>query len=726
MKRSNKALRLVYFVTLAVILLIIVNVFLVTIGKYHLRSETSLDDYLNTVSTVNETVSAKRGNIYDANGEIVAQDIDTYDIICYLSKDRLSNGKIAYVDDPLYTSQVLASILDMEQEDVYYYLTRDASLYQTELGPKGRNLSAETVNEILSYPNIHGIGFKDSSERYYPQGSAFAPYLIGFAQSDDTGKLVGKMGLEQYLNEELSGIDGKHKYQMSKDGYILPGMYEEYIEETDGYDVYTTLDSSIQQALETSFDDLVVQNNASQAWGAVVEINTGKILAWGQTPGFDPNELNVENWTNIGSQFAYEPGSVFKSIIYAAAMDMGVYSGQSTFDSSTYCYLSNGNVPYRTYDKENAYGCITNAAGKQWGDITFDYGLIYSSNVATMTLLEKYVGTKNYINYVLDFGFFSDVDTDGILETTGIKNSYYPSEKLSMTYGQGSSVTMLQLLQAYTAIFGNGEMLKPYYIDKIVDPDTNEIVYQGERTVVSTPIKESTARQMQDLLYDVVYAKGGTAQYYKIDETEIIAKTGTSEISLVGEGYNSEDSITSIMLAYPKENPQYMIYYAYISPYDYYNHLNSSVIKEFTRKTVLLTNSSYSATQAEIIEEYKKQEMPNLINESVNYATSCLTNSNVSIIKIGDGTQVIDQYPKAGSDFYTGNKVFLLTNGSNIKLPDFKGWTRKDIISYWNLSGIPIAINGYGVAYDQSILPNSIVSTSDQIIVYLKDIKQEG
>ncbi|MBR3228301.1 MAG: penicillin-binding protein, partial [Erysipelotrichaceae bacterium] len=185
-----------------------INVLIVSVFKVHIRSNTSLDSYIQSVSLVSETVYAKRGNIYDANGQIVAQDQKTYDIICYLDESRSSGKSIAYVDNPLFTSQVLANYLDMDQADIYYYLTYNPELYQTELGIKGRNLSEETKNAILEYPNIHGIGFKESNKRIYNQGSSFAPYLIGFAQSDDDGKLVGKMGLEAYLNNELSGKDG--------------------------------------------------------------------------------------------------------------------------------------------------------------------------------------------------------------------------------------------------------------------------------------------------------------------------------------------------------------------------------------------------------------------------------------------------------------------------------------------------------------------------------------
>ncbi len=723
MKGSNRRLHLVYAISLIAVFLTVVNVFVIVLGHVHIRSMTDLDPYVDSVSSVSEVIYANRGNIFDINGEVVAQDVQTYDIICYLDQNRSSNkNNIAYVDDPLYASQVLSTILGMDQQTIYEYLTPATYHYQVELGPKGRNLSEEQVNEILSYPNLHGIGFRTSYKRYYPKGSDFSPYVVGYARSDDTGKLVGEMGIEAILNKELSGTDGYHAFQRDKHGYVLPGMYEEITEAQNGYDVYLTVDTSIQEALETSFDEVVSQNNAVQAWGAVMEVATGKILAWGQTPSFDPNDLEISDWNNYGSQIAYEPGSVMKSFIYAAAMDMGVYNGENTYDSSPYCYLAGpGNSPYRSYD--GSFGCIHNAGDKNWGTIPIDYGLIYSSNVATSTLLSDYVGPENFIQYLEKFGFFESVDTLGLPDVTGKLNFTYPSEKLSLTYGQGSSVTTLQLLQGYSAIFGNGEMIKPYIVDKIVDTDNSQIVYEGERTVVSTPISEQTAKQMQDLLRRVVSDPGGTAQFYGIDEVEIMAKTGTSEIA-TDFGYSSDYSIQSVMMGFPYGDPKYVVYYAYISPYDYYNHLKSAPVTNLLKRIAILTNVGYDPDLVISDVTIEKQVMPNVTGLSVSEAEKTLKEDmGTNVVRIGNGLSVVDQYPKKGSSVYTTEKVFILTDGNSISLPDFKGWTRKEIVNYWTLSGIPITMDGYGVVKEQSLPEGTVVSGNSNVIVYLGSIE---
>ncbi len=722
MKRSNGTLRFLYVLMLGVLLAVIVNVFFVTLGKVHLRSGTSLDDYVQSVSNIEEKIFASRGNIYDSGGVIVAQDVKTYDIICYLDPDRVSGtGENAYVDDPLKTARELAPILEMEESDIFSILTSNQGLYQVELGASGRNLSQEQKEQIEQL-GLHGIDFRNSYARNYPYGEVFSPQLVGFAQSDNTGKLIGKLGIEAYLNDELSGSDGYHSYQRDKHGYILPGMYEETKKAVNGYDVYLTLDVSIQEALNSALNTTMEKKNASRAWGAVVEIKTGRIVAWGQTPSYDPNHLKSDDvQVNYGSQLAYEPGSVMKAIVYSAAMDMGVYDGETLFDSSPYCYTASTG---RTY-AGNELGCIYNVSKLNWGYIPLDYGLIYSSNVATATLLSQYVGIDKYEEYLDRYHLYQAVDSDGIDEVSGYTNyGLSPVDDITATYGQGSSTTMLQLLQAYTAIFGNGEMIKPYLIDKIVDPNTNTVVYQGSRTVVSTPISKSCARQMQDLLRRVVSDPEGTCRHYAAQSVEVMGKTGTSEIPLDG-GYAEDQNIISCMLGFPYEDPEYMVYFAYVSSETVYYNYEIKPIPDLIDRIALLENLTIGSDEDERTDYIRKYEMPSFLSETVVSAREKLSEMGVKVIEISDGSRVIGQYPKKGEDIYTYQKVYLLSDGSQINLPDFTGWTRKEVIDYWNLSGIPIMMEGYGVAYEQSIPAGSSVNSSSEVTIRFREINHQ-
>ncbi|MBO7697800.1 MAG: penicillin-binding protein, partial [Erysipelotrichaceae bacterium] len=296
MKRSDNRLRFLYALMIIAAIMVIVNIGFVTIGKVHLRSNTSLTNYVNSVSNVDETIFASRGLIYDSSGTIVAQDVQTYDIICYIDPNRLSSGdRIAYVDNPSFAAEALAPILNMEAKDIYDILVSNTGLYQIELGANGRNLTQQQKDQIMAIEGLNGIDFRNSYERFYPYGESFCPQLLGFAKSDNTGKLVGRMGIEEYLDDELSGTDGFHSYQMDKNGYTLPGMYDKTIEAVNGYDVYLTLDISIQEAVNTAIETTIEHKQASRVWAAVAEVKTGKILGWGQYPSFDPNNITTDD-----------------------------------------------------------------------------------------------------------------------------------------------------------------------------------------------------------------------------------------------------------------------------------------------------------------------------------------------------------------------------------------------------------------------------------------------
>ena len=703
-------------IALLIIIALVINVYSIGVNAYYIRSGTDFSYYVDNVATYTTTIKAKRGTIYDANGIVIAQDEKTYDIICYLDENRKASANvIAYVDDPLYTAQMLAPILDMDYQTIYDYLTPSEYRYQVELGVKGRNLSEEKMEEIEAL-DLNGISFKESTSRNYPQGNSMSPYLVGFAQSDENGNLIGKMGVEQYLDEYLSGTDGEATQQVSKNGYVLDGMKQEVTPAVDGYDVYLTLDKSIQDALSTMLNSLVENSVTTKGWATVVEIETGKILAYGQTNDFDPNTLEIDDYLNCLSNYAYEPGSTFKSIIYSATMNEGLYDGDTEYNTATfYYYADDNNNPYRVSSSETYYGSIRNADYKDYGYRTLDTGLIFSLNTATSTLLCDYIGTDKYIEYVKKYGFFSKVDTDGLTEASTTLNFYYPSEKLALTYGQGSSITTLQLIQAYTAIMGNGEMVKPYYIDKIVDPSSGEIIYQREREVVDRVISEETAKQMQALLRRCVTENNINENRFDIDEVEVIGKTGTSQIFIDG-AYSTEIQLTSAILGFPADNPKYIIYFAYEKDYGTDYEVETPIIKDFIRKTAILTNVGYSKDYVPSDIDIKEVSMPNMINNSTSSAVNSLENDfNVQII--GDGDYIVNQYPSAGETINTRSKVYLLTNGSNITLPDFTGWTRKEVINYWSLSKISIVLDGYGSCIAQSVEPGTIVDENSEVTI---------
>ncbi|MDD6365427.1 MAG: penicillin-binding transpeptidase domain-containing protein [Stecheria intestinalis] len=720
--RGDRAVRSIFLLALAVMILLAADVFFVAIEKKHLRSGTDLSAYADSDNLRTEVTKAMRGNIYASDGTVIAEDSRTYNIICILDSSRPSVGDtISYVQDKEGTAEQLSKILKIDYDTCLNYLNQD--VYQTELGTAGRNLS-ESVKDEIEALNLPGIEFTNSIKRVYPLGQ-FASNLIGFAQSDENGSVVGKMGAELYLNSYLTGTDGYRTYQADKNGYILPGMKEDTQAAVNGNDVYTTLNVSIQQALEDSFQMTEDTFGAIRIWGAVMEISTGKILAWGQYPSFDPNTLDITDYNNYGSQLPYEPGSTLKGITWSAAINEGVYNGEDTLYSGPFYYDWDENRnPYRVdYHKDFV---ITNASGNNWGWITYDQGLMLSSNVAAATIETSLITPDILLEYEKKFGFFQPVRSDGMPEESGYLQFTWPGDKISLSYGQGSTVTMLQMLQAYSAIFGDGTMKRPYYIESIRDGyDSNKVLYQASTKVTGTPITEDTAKQMQALLYQVVNNDTyGTAKYYKIDETEIIGKTGTTQVASNGN-YLSGYTIASLMSAMPADNPQVLVYYCFEAPYNHDAHYKTDAVKNLLSRTAIElgfasntsagSSSESSAGDGDAV--LVSGTMSNLVNHSLSYADEKLNGLDITLYTLGNGDSVIAQYPEEGESLSNGERVFLVTDTNSFTMPDLTGWTRKDVTALWQVTQFGFRLKGEGVVTSQNIAAGTTVTKGTEIEV---------
>ncbi len=722
MMRNRRTLLFIFTIFSLAMIAVCANVFALSITKTHLRSGTNLEGYVNSVNFVTETTVAKRGYIYDSNGIVVAQDVKTYNIICYLDESRVGiNNAIAYIDDIDYTASVLAKVLEGDQESIanLLYEAKDKDLYQTEIGNIGRGLSNEEKEEIEEYA-LPGVEFNETVKRNYPFGQSYSPYLLGYCQTDENGKLQGMMGVEQYLNTELSGIDGYRRYQADDNGYILPGMSEVVKESIDGYDVYLTIDSVIQNYLDTCLNDIMDYFKADRAWGAVMNIKTGEILAWGQSDSFDPNEMNIENYNNMLSQLVYEPGSVYKAFTYAAAIDSGNYDGTKQVDSGKFCVISDGEGGIeRTYDKD-AKECVENAQDRDYGYVDYDYGLILSSNTVTASLLTDTISPETYREYLDRFKLFEKVDTDGILENVGTINFTWPIEMTTATFGQGLTTSSLAMMQAYTAIFGNGEMIKPYFIDKITDSnDENKIIYEGQREVVSTPIKEETAQQLQDILRRVVTDERGTARFYDVEGIEVIAKTGTGQVASEG-GYDEDKVISSVMLGFPYDDPEYMVYVLYEADFTLESSYKTDAVKTLVRSIALAEGLNVNEEDGSgVVEEVESSTMPSLTGHSLSYAQEKI-GDGFEIVVLGDGKNVLRQYPSAGEEVYQNEKIYLLTS-EEFKMPNLLGYTRKELMELWSITKVSFKIDGYGIVYEQSLKDGELVTSKSVIEVKLKD-----
>lgn len=724
-KRANRTLTTIAMICIAVACLIISNVIYTMVTKTHMRSGTVVTDYSSSAERT-RIISANRGIIYDRNKEIVAQDVDTYTIYAILDSSHTGIGDVPeYVSDAKLTSEKLAPMLKMSVEEMmnYFEIAQAGNMYQTEFGLKGKNLTT-TQKEAIDALELPGIEFTKSSKRFYPNGK-FASYLIGFAQYDEEQKrVVGRMGIENTLDKYLKGTDGEERYSASASGTVLPGTKHVTTQAVNGNDVHLTLDKNVQVALEKCLETVMKDFNAKRAWGIIMEVETGRILGYSAYPTFDLNERDIKTYQNIPSDSNYEPGSVMKSITYAAAIDSGHYPEGKTYQSGSFHMgVDQNGQAYRVGSKAEAEETIYDALGKNYGTISFAEGFARSSNIGISELLTKYLPTNIFEEYLERFHFFQPVKLVGVEnEASGVKNFKYPIEKLTTGFGQGSSVTAMQIVQAYTALFNDGKMMKPYFIDKIVNSYNGEVIEEYSPEVVGTPISKETADKMKDLMYQVVndpIAGGGYGRYH-MDDVEVIGKTGTSEMASNGQ-YTSDIYANSFIGAAPYDDPKVMMYYVFESA-DYMSFTGAPYQNAF-RQALIATGvkgEAGSADNDELYNNWQEYEMPSLVNHSLDYVNEKLKSYGVKKVIIGDGSSIIRQYPLPQENVSTKQNVFLLSDGNNITMPNMTGWSLKDVKQYSEITKIPITVEGSGSVTKQSVKAGLKIDKSSKIKVTLK------
>jgi len=716
MKRSRNMLLFTLFILSTVLFVIAINVFLVSIVGYHFNSQTDLKAYSANVNTVNQTLQAKRGFILDRNGEIIAQDNETYTIYAIVDSSRPSyKDKPAYVVDIDSTAETLSIYLDAPADYIKERLL--SASYQTEFGIYGKSLSLIEKEEIESL-ELSGIGFSKTLSRYYPLNH-FASYLIGFVNQENS-KTVGMMGIEASYNTLLAGKDGNKVAVVDRYGYSLPGYPEEVNNPQDGYNVVLTIDRAIQEQLESSFLMTKDLFKAYEVWGTVMEVKTGKILAVGQYPSFDPNKKDITEYQSYLTQKIYEPGSTLKAFTYAAAIDSGNYNGNDTFNSNVFVVgLDKNGDAIRLSSSTNSIGSIRNANSRSWGNITYDIGFAYSSNVGIASLLTNYLDDEIFMEYLVRFGFKNKVNIENMSETIGSINYTWPLDKLTVGYGQGISINMAQILQAYTAIFNEGTMVKPYLVEKVINSKTNEVIESNETTIIGQAIKPETAKKVQSLMDLVVNYETGTGRFYKVDEVNILAKTGTAQL-IVDNEYSKDQYIYSVVIGLPADNPEIMIYYAFNAPVNNNAHVETTPVKQLVRTVALVNNYRNEKTTGEnlvIVSDVNDFKLKNYINHSLDYALNDLQNKSNKIYVLGDGNTVINQYPKSDINILSNQPIFLLTSTNNIQMIDLLGLNKKDVLSFFELIEANYNLVGEGVVVSSSLGVSEVINLNEVIEV---------
>ena len=506
-----------------------------------------LTAYHETGTKRSSITEARRGSIFDQQGNPIAMDTTSYSLFAVLRSDW---GDTNLVKDPDVTAKVLAKHLGLDRDMILAQLTQN-NVYQVEFGNAGQHLSSETKKAIEA-ENLPGLVFVSETTRKYVN-DVYASHLIGYAtaaakeedQPLSAQVLEGKLGLEAANNVSLSGQDGN---QSSTRQLI-------------GKDLHLTLDSRLQNKLEELMTQyqMTYQPEALQAY--LVEAKTGKLVAASQRPSFNLNtrEGIEAEWKNLMVEEAYEPGSTIKILTMSVAYDRQLYKPGELYQSGS----------IQVYDQ-----VVKDYNKVGWGQISFEEGLARSSNVAMVNLVNR-MGDQEWVKKLGDFGFGKGTDFGLENETTGNFQFDNPVSRIMSGFGQGFSATPIQLLQAYSSIGNQGQMLKVQVVQGL------DSAGEFQARILGKPISKEAANHVLQLMVDTVEKPYGTAVSFRNPYVKVAAKTGTAQIADPnGSGYltGANDYYHSVVTFFPADNPKYMLYMAMKRPQQDHGLIGSQIL----------------------------------------------------------------------------------------------------------------------------------------------------
>jgi len=677
-----------------IFILVVVFLFLAIIAKlsYVVLSPKvdgiDLTAFSQNRNTVKETIIADRGTIYDSLENVLAVNVNSYTVIAILSESRTTDkNHPEHVVDKEMTAQKLSPLINMSEERILELLKTEG-VYQVELGPGGKGIT-ELQKETIESLNLPGIEFMRGVKRYYPNRD-FLSYTLGYAKTDEDGSIVGEMGLELEYNKELTGRDGSRTYEGDIYGYKIANTDEVVEKAESGKNIYLTIDTNIQMFAEQAITK--IETAASHEWATISVVNakTGEILGVASSPSFDPNTKEIVNYYDPFVSYTYEPGSTMKIFSFMAAIENNLYNGEEKYNSGSI------QVEDALIKDWNGYG---------WGSITFDQGFYGSSNVAA-TILSQRLGGNALKDFYTKLGLGKKTKIGLPNEQTGSLKFQYNVEVANASFGQGMSVTPVQMVQALTSIANEGTIIKPYIVSKIEDANTKEIILENKRTEVTKVASKETIKKIQDMMWGVVNSNERTASgtAYKTDIVTTIGKTGTAEMASSDGGYltGSTNYIRSFAGLFPYEDPQIIVYVAVSKMSHPYliSEATKTLIEDVSTYLGIVDNGYNTNSDTFVTESY--------INKKTDEIKDQLKDKIITPIIIGEGDKIIKQYPSKDSVLNSNDKLFLLTNDSELKYTNIENWSRNDILEYGKLIGVNFTFNGYGYAKDTDITDNII------------------
>ena len=645
-------------------------------------------------------VTASRGTIYDRTGNIMAISASAETIILSpLEIDRAVNDKdapVSWTKDTLAAS--LAELLDGDAAAIRKRMDNTKSQYEV-IKLRAEEDTANAVRAYINENKIVGVHLVADAKRYYPYGS-LASHVIGFVGDDNTGLY----GLEARYEQELEGQSGMVVSTKDNAGNDMMYAYEQYFAAQNGSDLTLTLDTTIQYYLEKGLDTMTDKFAAANgATGIIMDAKTGGILAMASSPSYDLNdfatvqdktlrermergestlaEMQLLQWRNKALNDTYEPGSTFKILTLAAALEEGVIDKNTTANCNGYVNISNYTI-HCSNKVGHGLQTLVQSVGNSCNPAFISYGLK--------------LGNTKFYDYMKSFGLMDGTGIDLGGEATGIfadPSSFTQLDLACYSFGQNFNVTPLALITAQAACINGGYLHTPYLVERITDSN-GSVTYQHDSTPIRQVISEETSATVRECLEYVVAS--GTGKNGQVAGYRIGGKTGTADKGQSG------DVVVSFLCFAPADDPQVIMLLTmdtpsrytgtYVSGGNMVAPIASSIMSEVL--PYLGVEPSYSAEELLGMDT----TVPNVIGMSVEEAKSKLSERGLACKLHGDGQTITDQTP-AGGAIIPGKSAVILYAGADkstakCKVPYLIGKTPSEANTAATGAGLFIRFSG--------------------------------
>ncbi len=663
------------------------------------------DDYQMRVieqMTVETRVNPLRGIIYDRNGTVLASNKTVW--VLYLKPKKITDAEFIAREVSKIIDCEYDAILEKAKKTGYKYQIIDTDLDENE---------AKEVRKLISEHGLEEqIELNASSQRYYPM-SSLCSHALGFVNAD--GK--GIYGLEKVYNNILEGTSGKYITAQDAQSNDMPFQYETYIENENGLNLVSTIDTYIQYQLELQLRDAAIESGAqNRAAGIVMNPKTGEIYAMAVYPSFDLNDpytldsdsqetLNAYQkdtkeyrnaylnllytmWNNKAVTELYEPGSTFKLVTTSVALETNAASLANSFTCT-------GALKIDGY-----YRAISCHKRKGHGNLTFAEALQQSCNPSMMRLAFA-IGNERFYNYFKRFGYTEKTGIDLPSEAKGYYHKYEDFSNVSLavySFGQTFKTTAIQQLRAISVVANGGKLVEPHLLKEIVDDEGN-VVYEYKNENSEQIISKEVSETISLILKEGVEGEGGAKNAY-VAGYSVAAKTGTSEKKdKYDENGNTSYRVSSCIAYAPSEDAQVAVIILVDEPT--VGSKYGSVVAAPYVGNLLDAILPYMGVEANYNEndiEHEEIKVPNLIGKGLDEIKTELKELGVNYEILGNGSTAISQMPMPNNEMYKKTGKILIYTSKDLEthtnVPSVIGKTAQEANLILTNAGLNIAIEG--------------------------------